>query len=228
MATLARNVRGSQVRAGVRVEAYSFAWMVVEAAVAIAAGIAARSVLLTSFGADSVIELVTGGILLWRLVTEARGDPIARVELAERRSRPGDRHRLGVAVCLRRRQFRGRTRHARAFGRLLRGHPAGWRCTRHHAGARAAQARHRRPNRQRRPARRRGMLGDVRVHGRDAPGGTRCSPRPSVGGGPTAWPRSRCSTGSCRKPARHWTARGRAVLRARAAMTIAATTEPRP
>jgi divalent metal cation (Fe/Co/Zn/Cd) transporter len=58
----------------------------VEAAVAIGAGVLARSVLLTAFGIDSVIELVAGGVLLWRLLTEARGGSLARVERAENRA----------------------------------------------------------------------------------------------------------------------------------------------
>lgn len=78
--------RSSFVCSGLRVELISCGWMVVEAAVALGAGILARSVLLTAFGADSVIELVTGGILLWRLATEARGGAVARVEHAERRA----------------------------------------------------------------------------------------------------------------------------------------------
>ena len=63
-------------------------WAVVtiEAVVAIAAGIVARSVLLTAFGLDSVLELVTGGTLLWRLATQARGASLARVEAAEHRA----------------------------------------------------------------------------------------------------------------------------------------------
>jgi divalent metal cation (Fe/Co/Zn/Cd) transporter len=61
-------------------------WMLVEAIVALVAGILARSVLLTAFGLDSVIELVTGGVLLWRLVTEARGATLARVEQVENRA----------------------------------------------------------------------------------------------------------------------------------------------
>jgi divalent metal cation (Fe/Co/Zn/Cd) transporter len=48
------------------------AWMVVEAAVALASGIAAHSVTLVSFGADSVIELLSAGVLLWRLDVEVR------------------------------------------------------------------------------------------------------------------------------------------------------------
>lgn len=58
--------------------------MLVEAGVAIGAGIAARSVLLTAFGLDSVIELLTGGVLLWRLATEVRGGTLDRVAQAER------------------------------------------------------------------------------------------------------------------------------------------------
>jgi divalent metal cation (Fe/Co/Zn/Cd) transporter len=60
--------------------------MAAEAVIAISAGIAAQSVLLTAFGLDSVIELVTGGTLLWRLATEARGGSLEHVERAENRA----------------------------------------------------------------------------------------------------------------------------------------------
>jgi divalent metal cation (Fe/Co/Zn/Cd) transporter len=46
--------------------------MAVEAAVAIASGIAARSLTLVAFGLDSVIELASTGVLIWRLATELR------------------------------------------------------------------------------------------------------------------------------------------------------------
>src|SRR5690348_11404399 len=78
--------RAAAVRAGVRIEQITIAWMVVEALVAIGAGVLARSVLLTAFGLDSVIELVAGGVLLWRLLTEARGGALDRVERAENRA----------------------------------------------------------------------------------------------------------------------------------------------
>jgi divalent metal cation (Fe/Co/Zn/Cd) transporter len=74
------------LRAGIRIELVTVAWMVVEAVVAIGAGIAASSVLLTAFGLDSVIELVSGGVLLWRLLAEARGGDIDRAERAENRA----------------------------------------------------------------------------------------------------------------------------------------------
>jgi divalent metal cation (Fe/Co/Zn/Cd) transporter len=55
------------VRRGIRLEEVTVTWMAIEAAVAIGAGIAARSVLLTAFGADSVIELLSGVVLYRRL-----------------------------------------------------------------------------------------------------------------------------------------------------------------
>lgn len=78
--------RRSQVRAGIRVEVVTIGWMVVEAAVAIGAGVVARSVLLTAFGLDSLIELVSAGVLLWRLTVEATGMALERVQQAENRA----------------------------------------------------------------------------------------------------------------------------------------------
>src|SRR5215472_5876087 len=78
--------RTAQVRFGVRIEVFTVMWMVVEAIVSIGAGIIAGSALLTAFGIDSVIELVSGGILLWRLLIEANGGEIERVEQAEHRA----------------------------------------------------------------------------------------------------------------------------------------------
>jgi divalent metal cation (Fe/Co/Zn/Cd) transporter len=79
-------LRTAAVRAGVRLEFATVAWMAVEAVLAIGAGIAARSVLLTAFGFDSVIELVSGGTLLWRLSSEARGASSERMETVEHRA----------------------------------------------------------------------------------------------------------------------------------------------
>jgi len=78
--------RGRALRAAVRVEQLTVGWMTVEAVVAIGAGLLAHSVLLTAFGIDSVVELVTGSVLLWRLSTEARGGSLQRVERAENRA----------------------------------------------------------------------------------------------------------------------------------------------
>jgi divalent metal cation (Fe/Co/Zn/Cd) transporter len=78
--------RARHLRTGVRLELATIAWMLIEAAVAIAAGLLARSILLTAFGFDSLIELASGGVLLWRLIVDARGASLARVETAERRA----------------------------------------------------------------------------------------------------------------------------------------------
>jgi divalent metal cation (Fe/Co/Zn/Cd) transporter len=64
-------------------EQFSIAWMVVEAAVAVAAGIIAGSLALASFGFDSVIELVSATLVLRRLRAELTGTPPD--EQAERR-----------------------------------------------------------------------------------------------------------------------------------------------
>jgi divalent metal cation (Fe/Co/Zn/Cd) transporter len=78
--------RLAQVRMAVRVETLTVAWMVIEAALSIGAGLLAGSAILTAFGVDSLIELISGGILLWRLRREVSGASIASVERAERRA----------------------------------------------------------------------------------------------------------------------------------------------
>ena len=57
------------------------AWHFVEFAIAIAAGIAASSIALVGFGADSLIESVAGFILLWRFAASRSGS-----DTAERRA----------------------------------------------------------------------------------------------------------------------------------------------
>jgi divalent metal cation (Fe/Co/Zn/Cd) transporter len=78
--------RAAQVRIGIRVEVFSVIWMVIEAIVSIGAGIIAGSALLTAFGLDSVIELVSAGVLLWRLLMEEKEGDTQRVERAEHRA----------------------------------------------------------------------------------------------------------------------------------------------
>jgi divalent metal cation (Fe/Co/Zn/Cd) transporter len=52
----------------------TIAWMVVEGAVAIGSGVAARSVALTAFGADSVIEVFTAVVVLRQLRLSSQAD----------------------------------------------------------------------------------------------------------------------------------------------------------
>ena len=55
-----------------RLEWLTIGWMTVEAVVAIASGVAAGSLVLLAFGLDSVIELASAGVLMWRLSVELR------------------------------------------------------------------------------------------------------------------------------------------------------------
>ena len=78
--------RRATLQSGIRVEILTVAWMTLEGAIAIGAGVIAGSALLIAFGLDSVIELISAGILLWRLNAETQnGDP-ERIEIVERRA----------------------------------------------------------------------------------------------------------------------------------------------
>ena len=81
----ATNNRSEIIRQAFLLEYLTLAWMTVEAAVAIASGIAANSLTLLAFGIDSVIELASAGVLVWRLTVELRhGQMFA--ESAERKA----------------------------------------------------------------------------------------------------------------------------------------------
>ena len=75
-----------ELQHGIRIEWISVGWMIVEAIVAIGAGVRAHSIALIAFGADSVVELAAGAILLWRLSVEADGASGERLGLVERRA----------------------------------------------------------------------------------------------------------------------------------------------
>ena len=58
--------------------AAGLAWNLVEAAVALWAGLHAGSVAILAFGLDSIIELLAGGVLVWRLTAEKEEDGAER------------------------------------------------------------------------------------------------------------------------------------------------------
>jgi divalent metal cation (Fe/Co/Zn/Cd) transporter len=64
--------RAGLIRDAFRLEWFTIGWMIVEAVVALASGIAAGSLVLVAFGLDSVIELMSAGVLMWRLSVELR------------------------------------------------------------------------------------------------------------------------------------------------------------
>src|SRR5437879_1427365 len=78
--------RARQLRLGVGIELITVIWMTIEASIAIITGYITHSVSLQGFGIDSIIELLTGCVLLWLLLVEQRGGSIEGVERAERRS----------------------------------------------------------------------------------------------------------------------------------------------
>jgi hypothetical protein len=60
------------IREAFRLEWLTIGWMTIEAVIAIAAGVTAGSLVLLAFGLDSVIELASAGVLMWRLSVELR------------------------------------------------------------------------------------------------------------------------------------------------------------
>jgi divalent metal cation (Fe/Co/Zn/Cd) transporter len=78
--------RPQLIRRAFALEYLTIAWMVVEAVVALVSGILAGSVTLVAFGADSIIEVFSALVLIWRLTVELRqGHGFA--EAAETRAR---------------------------------------------------------------------------------------------------------------------------------------------
>ena len=85
--------RNALIRTAFRLEWLTVGWMSIEAVVAIGSGAAANSLSLTAF--DSVIELISGGVLIWRLTVELRRGQ-AFPEAAERLA-----SRIGGGLLLR-------------------------------------------------------------------------------------------------------------------------------
>lgn len=80
--TITEGSRDTAVRAGIRAETVTIVWMTLEATLAVVAGLRARSVLVTAFGIDSVIELLSAAVLLWRI----RNESSPQAEAIERRA----------------------------------------------------------------------------------------------------------------------------------------------
>lgn len=59
--------RAAVVQSGMNLEYFTIAWNALEALVALICGAMAGSIALGAFGLDSLIEVSSGGILLWRL-----------------------------------------------------------------------------------------------------------------------------------------------------------------
>ena len=75
--------RAAAVQSGVNLEYFTVAWNLLEAIIALACGAVASSIALIGFGVDSLIEVSSGGILLWRLHSDRDHE---RREAIERRA----------------------------------------------------------------------------------------------------------------------------------------------
>src|SRR5437879_1058946 len=54
-------------RRGLRLEYLTVGWNVIEAVVAVAAGLVAKSIALIGFGLDSTVEIFAAGVVIWQL-----------------------------------------------------------------------------------------------------------------------------------------------------------------
>ena len=79
--------RAGDVRFALLLTYITVGWMTIEGAASLLLGWASKSLLLEAFGIDSVIELWSTGVLLWRLRVEASGTATSKhVDLVEQRA----------------------------------------------------------------------------------------------------------------------------------------------
>lgn len=87
--------RSDDVRLALLLTYITIGWMTVEGAASLLLGRASKSLLLEAFGIDSVIELFSAAVLLWRLRVEASGNAaFEHVNLVENRAA----HLLGYSL----------------------------------------------------------------------------------------------------------------------------------
>lgn len=86
MSELAAIERNSALGTALRLEIVTIAWMVIEAAAAIGAGIAAQSLLLVAFGIDSAIELASAVVVFRRFRFEKLAGDLDDVKGIERKT----------------------------------------------------------------------------------------------------------------------------------------------
>ncbi len=81
--------RGEDLRLALLLTYITLGWMTIEGAASLLLGWASKSLLLEAFGIDSVIELFSAAVLLWRLRVEASGSatPQCAEEVERRASR---------------------------------------------------------------------------------------------------------------------------------------------
>lgn len=87
MASAIAPTRAADVQTALRLTYLSLGWMAVEGGASLWLGVKSCSLLLEGFGLDSVLEMASAGVLLWRLRVEAvERASVERVEIAERQA----------------------------------------------------------------------------------------------------------------------------------------------
>jgi divalent metal cation (Fe/Co/Zn/Cd) transporter len=73
--------RADLERRGLRLEYLTVGWNVIEAIVAVASGVVAKSIALVGFGLDSTVEIFAAGVVIWQLrgVSEEREERALRL-----------------------------------------------------------------------------------------------------------------------------------------------------
>jgi divalent metal cation (Fe/Co/Zn/Cd) transporter len=111
--------RADLVRAAFVLEALTLAWVLIEAAAGIRAGVEAHSLSLLAFGADSLIEAMSAGVLLWRLNVELRAGHAFSEDAERKASRIGGALLFALAAYVVASAAWGLwTRHGQEFSRL--------------------------------------------------------------------------------------------------------------
>src|SRR3989441_13239059 len=88
--------RSDDVRLALLLTYITLGWMTIEGAASLLLGWASKSLLLEAFGIDSVVELFSAAVLLWRLKVEASGRAtLQHVDLVERRAA----RLVGYSLC---------------------------------------------------------------------------------------------------------------------------------
>lgn len=84
---MSQHTRAKDVQTALILTWLTLGWMTIEGTAALMLGRASHSLLLEAFGVDSIVELFSAGVLLWRLRIEASGRADeATIETVERRA----------------------------------------------------------------------------------------------------------------------------------------------
>lgn len=79
-------IRTKNINTAIRLEIFTVGYMAFEALAALFIGFSTRSASLETFGLDSLIEIASGFVLLWRLNAEWKGEAPDSVEKVENRA----------------------------------------------------------------------------------------------------------------------------------------------